>query len=907
MNRVSYACLLSCLWFAAIPSPGQDAGLAVRIETSQEGLHRIPGEYLKAYFALDRIDPERLSMTHDGQSVPIEVFGSSDGHFDASDEILFFAEAPRKRHSATETYLLTGRGNPHRFRPAPAASGAPDSTVEVQLLGRSGPGQQFDQLATVRQDVIRGPALSPWFVAVLAPNGTRPRADGGADPSTVVVPLMLEPRPMKGLPARIRLRVRGAMANGVAQKLAINVNGTDLPPLVWDTPLQKELLATIPHDVLRKENAVRLTNLSDVPSYSEPGNELSQRRRNDVLVERVEIQYDAPLVGPSVSGQQLILRFPPLAAEGQKTRVIKIERRQQEGYLIVEPRSGKMWRSTAVEIPADREVTLAVCSLGGAYLPEAKAIQPLRPTREHLSAAGGDYVIVTTSELKHAVAMLAEHRRADGFTPVVVEARELYDAFTHGAFHPAAIQKFLAAATLNWTKKPRYLLLAGDADLDVNWLNQRETIPAWMVMTDYNGFTATDSLHADVDGNGLADIPVGRIPVRSRDDLMSVTRRIIAFETQPPPGPWRQRLTFVAGEGRFGPMVDSLLEKAAAATLSEIPAKFDVRMTYGNPKSAWYWPADDFNAHLIRSFNEGALAFTYIGHGSPDAFDRVIVEGKQYPILTSNDIKSLDSQGRSPVMTIIACSTGRYDDPRRDCLAEEMLRKDGGPIAVIAASRISHPYPNALLGQGVAKTFFGSNSRVGDAFLAGTGAMVAGSKGMYSLLAGQFLSKAVDGATLVRDHAAIYNLFGDPAQKLPFPLDLEVEAPETAKPGSTIAIKAALPEGASGEASVTLVARRDRKLAPAAESGPVNASTESDPASLVEAVKARHARSNDHTVLGARFPIVDGALAASLGLPADLACGSYSIVVSLDGDGQSPSAAGSKKLKVEPAVSESGK
>jgi hypothetical protein len=900
MKRVVFACLISCLSLILRQAPGQGDGLAVRIETSQEGLHRVPGELIKAHFPLDRIDPERLSLTHDGQPVPIEVFGASDGHFDPADEVLFFAEAPKKRHSSTETYVLREGGNALRFRQGTPAQGSAEPLVEVQILARSAPGVVFDALPTVRQDVVRGPAVSPWFLVSLAAKGARPRNGGGSDPTAAIVPMILDPRPMKGLPARIRVRVRGAVANGVEQQLAINVNGTDLSVQTWDTPLQKELVATIPADVLRRETSVRLTNLSEAPSYTEPGNELSQRRRNELLIERVEIVYDAAIVGPSVSGGQTILHLPPLES-GAKTRTLRVESRAQDPYLIVEPRSGRLWRASTIEIPGDREVTLSVSGNRGAFRPDPTAVYPLRPTREHLSSAGGDYVIVTTTDLKPAVDLLADHRRADGFTPVVVEARELYDAFTNGAFHPAAIQRFLSAANANWSKKPRYLLIVGDADLDANWLNQRETIPAWLVMTDYNGYTATDSLHADLDGDGLADIPVGRIPTRSRQELLAVSGRIVALETAPPPGPWRHTLAFVAGEGRFGAMVDKMLESEAAKSLSAIPAKFDVRMTYGSPKSLWYWPAEDFNAHLIRTFNAGALAFTYIGHGSPEAFDHVTVGSTSYPILAASDIASLDSQGRSPVMTIIACSTGRYDDPKRDCLAEQMLLKNGGPIAVIAASRISHPYPNALLGEGVARTFFSENNRVGDAFLAGTRAMIAGSKGARAFIANQFLSKAVDGPTLVRDHAAIYNLFGDPAQRLPFPADIAgIEAPDTAKPGATVEIKATLPEGASGEAAVSIEARRDKKLKPGqAESAPVNASSETEVANTAEVVKARHARANDHSVAGGRFKVENGAVSASLTLPADLSPGDYTIVVFLEGDAKSPVASGSKKLKVE--------
>jgi hypothetical protein len=899
MNRIVFASwIVAFVASVACPGLSQDA-LAVRIETSEEGLYRISGERLKAFFPLEKINPERLSMTHGGQPVPIEVFGASDGHFDPADEILFFAERPARRHTSTETYVLTQGGQAMRLKAGPQPSGNVSPGEEIHVVAHSPPGSVYDPLATVRQDVIRGPMPSPWFSAALAPRRGRARGDRSpqpaTDPSSGSVTVVLDPRPIRELPARIRIEVFGALANGVAQKLGVEINGTELPPVTWDTPLRKSFLVNIPPKVLLRDTNVRFTNLSEVPSYSEPGNELSSHRRNDILIERFSILYDAQLAGPSVSGQQLVAKLPP--SEAGTPRALRIERRQNDNYLVVEPRSGRLWRSPVVEVAGDREVTLAVCSVGGARRPFDDAIKPLRPTRAHLSGEGGDYVIVTTSDLKPAVTMLADHRRASGMTPVIVEARELYDAFTNGAFHPAAIQMFLTAATQNWSKKPRYLLIVGDADLDCDFINKRETIPAWLVMTDYNGMTATDSLHGDVDADGMPDVSVGRIPVRTREDFLAVARRIISLETSPPPGEWRRTLAFVAGEGRFGPVVDKLLESQAAAVLAKIPAQFDVQMTYGSPASDWYWPAEDFNAHLIDSFNQGALTFTYIGHGSPEAFDHVRVGNNVYPILSVPDIDKLASEGRSPVMTIIACSTGRYDDPQRDCLAEKMLLREGGPIAVIAASRISHPYPNALLGKGISAPFFEATNRVGDAFRAGTRSMVAGSKELVnSMLASQFLSKSVDSQTLVKDHVAIYNLFGDPAQRVPFPEAIAgIEAPASARPGQTIEVKAT-PLGA-GEAIVSIDAPRDRKVRKKPESEPENTGT-SGTAVLPEAIKARHAAANRHSVASTRVKFADGALAASLALPADLRPGTYAVVIFVPGDAATPTAAGAKSIKI---------
>ena len=307
--------------------------------------------------------------------------------FDPSDEILFFAEAPRKRHSATETYVLTDRGKacPAQRRRAPPSGigrrgdGGPDR----RALER--PDAMFDQLATVRQDVIRGPVPSPWFLALARARRARGARNDrrGSDPSSASVPMILDPRPLKGLPGPDPASsVRGALANGVAQKLVINVNGTDLAPQTWDTPLQKSLVATIPPDVLRRETVVRLTNLSDVTSYSEPGNELSQRppQRPPDRARRDHLRRGRSS-GRASRASRRVLRLA--AARGRRSRAqLRIEQRQQEGYLIVEPKVGQALADAAGRgaRPTARSPSRSARS-AAPYLPEPKSVQPLRPTQ----------------------------------------------------------------------------------------------------------------------------------------------------------------------------------------------------------------------------------------------------------------------------------------------------------------------------------------------------------------------------------------------------------------------------------------------------------------------------------------------------------------------------------------------
>jgi len=51
-------------------------------------------------------------------------------------------------------------------------------------------------------------------------------------------------------------------------------------------------------------------------------------------------------------------------------------------------------------------------------------------------------------------------------TTRIVPMDAIYDQFSYGEEDPAALKAFLAYASSNWTKAPRYVLFGGDASLD---------------------------------------------------------------------------------------------------------------------------------------------------------------------------------------------------------------------------------------------------------------------------------------------------------------------------------------------------------------------------------------------------------------------------------------------------------
>ena len=66
---------------------------------------------------------------------------------------------------------------------------------------------------------------------------------------------------------------------------------------------------------------------------------------------------------------------------------------------------------------------------------------------------------------------------------------------------------------------------------------------------------ASDAPYADVDGDQIPDLAVGRIPADSADELAAVVRKILRYEQQADSGrrfAWQRRLHVVAGVGGFG-------------------------------------------------------------------------------------------------------------------------------------------------------------------------------------------------------------------------------------------------------------------------------------------------------------------------------------------------------------------
>ena len=138
---------------------------------------------------------------------------------------------------------------------------------------------------------------------------------------------------------------------------------------------------------------------------------------------------------------------------------------------------------------------------------------------------------------------LAAAQQAEGYRVVLVDIEDVYDEYSFGHTDPWAIRNFLRDASERWQREPRFVLLVGDASLDPrNYLGfgNFDFVPTRILATQYLE-AATDEWFVDFDEDGIGEMAVGRLPVRSRDQARQLVAKIVAYR-QSDAGRLRQAL-----------------------------------------------------------------------------------------------------------------------------------------------------------------------------------------------------------------------------------------------------------------------------------------------------------------------------------------------------------------------------
>jgi hypothetical protein len=364
---------------------------------------------------------------------------------------------------------------------------------------------------------------------------------------------------------------------------------------------------------------------------------------------------------------------------------------------------------------------------------------------------GADYLVITTKDLLPAATALAGLRSAQGLRTAVVDVADVMDEFNHGIVNPHAITSFLTYVSTHWNPVPRYVVLAGDGNFDYrNFLGFGDNlVPPLMVSTD-SGIYSSDNRLADINGDGLPDFAIGRLPVASSAELQAYVQKLAAYEATAGNG-WVNQALMLSDV----PSPDDGVTNYAADSLA-----ITANMQSGYVPQQIALTADTLSgarAALFGDLAAGAGLVNYFGHAGLDRLSPL-------SLLTSSDATTLANGPRLPVVAALTCNVNRFDVPGFSALGELLARQPGGgAIAIWSASGASvHPEGRSLAQYFYSALGTSTSVRLGDAMR-------------------QALSRyAASGG--ISETLELYTLLGDPAVLLK-PI---IPAPPTGGPSSPI-------------------------------------------------------------------------------------------------------------------------
>lgn len=652
---------------------------AVKIGVRVNGWYRVTQPTLVAAGLNPQVDPSTLRLFLEGVEQPIVVTGSGDGHFDAGDAIEFYGAGVDTPATDTAVYWLTaGTGTGLRVQSGPAYAAAPNPptafTATVERKDRS-----------VYFAALRNGDAENWFGELL-------------DESTPVNINVTVPHPALASPstALLELTLQGVTvtADPVNHQVRVRVNGT----VVGDVAFQGREL----HSAGISFSNSLLLDGANVVQFETLGGAADMSLFSSLRISYMHtLQADNNELALNLGGG---LNFTITDLAGANPRVVDIT--DADGVLELPVVPGSAPSSVDGLTPsAGTRTLLAFTDL---TIKTPLFVVANQPSSLNTAGQSFNYLIVAHPTFAAQMAPLIAHRSGQGYQAKLVSIDDVYDEFSFGARSPQALKDFLAHARANWTVKPAYVVLAGDATFDPRdyaALGFGDYVPTGFVdMSEMELETASDDWFVDGNADGLPDYAIGRLPVRTGPQAATLVNNIIAYETQPVAA-WAQNVTLITDTD--DPTVR--FRASSAAVASRVPSGFQINRLDRDVIGA---PA--VRTGLFDAVSQGQLIINYLGHGS------TYIWGQSGELLSTADVPSnwAPTAARLPFVVAMNCLNGYFHGIYGEESIAETLLRGGGAVAVWASSSLTEAEPQGAMNDELFRLVFHTQGTLGDAVTA---------------------------------------------------------------------------------------------------------------------------------------------------------------------------------------------
>lgn len=635
----------------------------VKLTVNRDGWHRVTRAELLAAGLDAGAEPGRLQLYADGVEQSINI--TTDGALE------FYGQALDTPSTTGRVYWLIAGSTPGKRVPQLYA-GPFDSGVEAQ---------SFTGTVERRDRVIR-------FAALL--NG---EAENFFGP-----PISAQPAEQRlnitgldqesGAGATLEVALQGLTSH--PHEVRVQLNGTEVGVMNFANREHPHSSFNIPASLLlENENTVTLTR--------------GGVEATDVsLVDFVRLSYARRYLAANNRLLFSVGRGQAVKVSGftsPQVRVLDITNAAEVKELLVDAReAGGTYEFT---LPPSSGPRVLLALAGEAERPSIIARN--EPSSWNAATHAADFVIITHRNFRQAAEALRVRRQRQGLKTIVVDVEDIFDEFSYGAYSPQALRAFLSRAHTTWQRAPRYVLLVGDATFDprryFGGAGEGDLVPGLLLDTAFMETTSDDAL-ADFDDDGLAEMAVGRLAVRTPQEAAHVISRILFFDT-PDPVEMVERGALIISDRPDGYDFQGAGQELSA----QLPAGMPVEMI--NRADA---DTATVRSRILAGINRGPMLVTYLGHGSVGVWTG---DG----LLTVTDAGALTNTERLPFFVMTTCLNGSFMELGADSLGEALVKApQGGAIATWASSGLTEPGGQVLVTQTLYQALFGAESyRLGDA------------------------------------------------------------------------------------------------------------------------------------------------------------------------------------------------